>query len=112
MADYYPLLAKALAGLPSNSTQNSRQAIYDRARKALIGQLRSMRPPLPEEDIAREDAALDAAITRLENERLAPASAQGAAPPAPGAAPASGDTPPRPAASTTVPISPVPQKPP
>jgi hypothetical protein len=103
MADYYPLLAKALAGLPNNSTQNSRQAIYDRARKALIGQLRSMRPPLPEEDIAREDAALDSAISRLESERLAAA-------PAPGAAPVSGDAPPRAAASTTVPISPVPQK--
>jgi hypothetical protein len=111
MADYYPLLAKALAALPINSTQNSRQAIYDRARKALIGQLRSMRPPLPEEDIAREDAALDAAIARLENERSAAAPAQGAAPPATvAAAPASGGAPPKPAVS--VPVAGVPQKPP
>jgi hypothetical protein len=108
MADYYPLLAKALAALPINSTQNSRQAIYDRARKALIGQLRSMRPPLPEEDIAREDAALDAAIARLENERSAAAAA--APPAAVAAAPASGGAPPKPAVS--VPAAGAPQKPP
>jgi len=49
MADYYPLLAKALAGLPSTTTPAARQAIYDRARKALIGQLRSLKPPLAED---------------------------------------------------------------
>src|SRR5579863_7199106 len=72
MADYYPLLAKALAGLPSTTTPAARQAIYDRARKALIGQLRSLKPPLAEDVIAREEAALDAAVARLEGERGAP----------------------------------------
>ncbi|HLW93339.1 MAG TPA: hypothetical protein VKS78_18815 [Roseiarcus sp.] len=102
MADYYPLLAKALAGLPSSSTQTSRQAIYDRARKALIGQLRSMRPPLPEEDIAREDAALDAAIARLEGEKGgAPAAGAAAKPAAAPAAPQKPAAPPvRPAAAS------------
>jgi hypothetical protein len=72
MADYYPLLAKALAGLPNTTTPAARQAIYDRARKALIGQLRSLKPPLAEDVIAREEAALDAAVARLEGERGAP----------------------------------------
>ena len=67
MADYYPLLAKALANLPTRAAPTARRAIYERARKALIGQLRSIRPPVPESDIAvEEDAALDQAIARLE----------------------------------------------
>ena len=58
MAEYYPLLAKAVATLP-NSTGESRKVVYDRARKALIGQLRTLHPPVPDEDIARESEALD-----------------------------------------------------
>lgn len=67
MADYYPLLAKAVAGL-SNSTPETRRAIYERARTALIGQLRRMDPPVPEADLDREAEALEAAVTRLEAE--------------------------------------------
>jgi hypothetical protein len=67
MADYYPLLAKAVSGLKS-STPESRHAIYERARKALLGQLRAMQPPAPEAAIEREAQALDEAITRLERE--------------------------------------------
>jgi hypothetical protein len=48
MADYYPLLAKAIAGLPE-STAEARQAVYDRARMALFGQLRNLDPPVPED---------------------------------------------------------------
>jgi hypothetical protein len=65
MADYYPLLAKAVSGLKA-STPETRQAIYERARKALLGQLRSMQPPAPEGAIEREAEALDEAIARLE----------------------------------------------
>ena len=94
MADYYPLLAKALANLPSRSAASTRRAIYERARKALIGQLRSIQPPMPEGDIANEDAALDRAIARLEAEYGAlPASAApppATAPKAPLGAPAPG----------------------
>src|SRR5438105_2544251 len=68
MADYYPLLAKAVANLPNRGTPTARRAIYERARKALIGQLRSIQPPIPESDIAAEDGALDQAIARLEAE--------------------------------------------
>lgn len=70
MADYYPLIAKAVAGLPS-STPETRSAIYQRARNALLGQLRRLDPPIPESDVARESASLEVAIARLEAE-LAP----------------------------------------
>src|SRR6185437_14779391 len=68
MADYYSLLARAVANLPKSSPPSTRRAIYERARKALTNQLRSLKPPLPESDIAREERALDEAVTRLETE--------------------------------------------
>ncbi|MHB8886131.1 MAG: hypothetical protein ACYC5H_13845 [Methylovirgula sp.] len=70
MAEYYPLLAKAVAGLP-NSTPEIRRAVYERARKALLAQLLSLDPPLAEADIARETEALDGAVARLEGELAA-----------------------------------------
>jgi len=72
MAEYYPLLAKAIASLP-NSNPETRRAIYERARKALLGQLRAVQPPVPENDIDKENQALDLAIARLESEFAAPA---------------------------------------
>jgi hypothetical protein len=74
MADYYPLLAKAVAGL-SNSTPEARRAIYERARTALLGQLRRLEPPVPEADVERESQALEVAVARLEAE-LAPRQAE------------------------------------
>lgn len=67
MAEYYPLLAKAVAGIP-NSTPEMRRAVYDRARKALLAQLTNLNPPIPESDIARETQSLDEAVERLEAE--------------------------------------------
>ena len=67
MAEYYPLLAKAIGSLP-NATPEKRQVVYDRARKALIGQLRTLHPPVPDEDIERESIELDRAVERLEGE--------------------------------------------
>ena len=81
MAEYYPLLARAIAGLPQ-STPDARRAIYDRARSALIGQLRAVQPPIAEDDIQRESRMLDDAIARLEQEIKASAP-QPVAPPAP-----------------------------
>ena len=46
MADYYPLIARAIAGLDPNAPGESRRALYERARTALIAQLRSVQPPL------------------------------------------------------------------
>ncbi len=67
MADYYPLLSKAVTGLKT-STPETRGAIYERARTALLGQLRNMQPPAPEAAIEREARALDEAIARIELE--------------------------------------------
>jgi hypothetical protein len=78
MADYYPLLAKAVAAKAQSSSQVRRE-IYERARKALLGQLRAIQPPIPEPDIDRENQALDEAIDRLENELAAKEAAAAAA---------------------------------
>jgi hypothetical protein len=66
MADYRPLLTRAVANLPSTSTVATRRAIYERARKAQLAQLGTLRLPLPESDIAREEEALDQAIALVE----------------------------------------------
>ena len=68
MADYHSLLMRAVANLPNAGTPATRGALYGRARKALLEQLRSLRPPLPESDIAREEKALDAAIAEIERQ--------------------------------------------
>ena len=84
MADYYSLLAKAVSNLPKAGPEPARKAIYDRARKALVRQLRSLGPALSEADIAREEAALEAAIGKLEGQfspaAPTPPSAAGARP--------------------------------
>ncbi len=68
MADYYPLVAKAVAGLEKNSGEG-RRALYERARTALVGQLRGMTDPtLTEAEITRERLALEEAIRKVEAE--------------------------------------------
>lgn len=100
MADYYPLLARALDALPDRSPA-LRKAVYERARNALISQLRSLDPPLSEADIDLERQALDKAIARLEVDHGGvPAPANDVPPPtvvapAPPASPAA-DPPPAP----------------
>jgi hypothetical protein len=89
MADYHSLLMRAVANLPSAGTPATREAIYVRARNALIEQLRSLRPPLPEADIAREASALDAAIAKIE----ANYGTQSAAPSSPASASSAGAKP-------------------
>jgi hypothetical protein len=66
MADYQPLLTRAVANLPSTSTVATRGAIYKRVREAQLAQLGTVRPPLPEIDVAREREALDQAIALTE----------------------------------------------
>jgi hypothetical protein len=67
MADFYPLLSRAVSGLP-NQTPEIRQAIYERARNALLGQLRSAGPEPDQAIIDAELASLDQAIQRVEAE--------------------------------------------
>jgi hypothetical protein len=65
MTDYYPLVARAVAGLSTN-TGELRRALYERARTALVSQLRNSEPPLSEDDITRERLALEEAIRKVE----------------------------------------------
>ncbi len=67
MADYYPLIARAVGGLDKNTGEN-RRALYDRARAALVSQLRGVEPALDETDITRERLALEEAIRKVEAE--------------------------------------------
>src|SRR5919107_2839424 len=71
MADYYPLIARAVEGLPEQ-TPDRRHAVYERARTALIAQLRSLNPPLSEAEIQQESRSLDEAITRVEADHAPP----------------------------------------
>jgi hypothetical protein len=67
MADYYPLIARAVSGLDKNTGEN-RRALYDRARVALVNQLRGVQPALEESDITRERLGLEEAIRKVEAE--------------------------------------------
>src|SRR5712675_2443009 len=68
MADYYPLIARAIAGLDPDAPGESRRAIYERARAALIALLRSAQPPLSQSEITRERLSLEEAIRKVESE--------------------------------------------
>jgi hypothetical protein len=68
MADYYPLIARAIAGLDPSAPGESRRALYERARAALIAQLRGVQPPLSESEITRERLALEEAVRKVESE--------------------------------------------
>ncbi|MGE3150728.1 MAG: hypothetical protein AB7K04_16885, partial [Pseudorhodoplanes sp.] len=67
MADYYPLIARAVAGLEKN-TGEARRALYERARTALVAQLRGVVPALDEAEITRERLALEESIRKVEAE--------------------------------------------
>lgn len=68
MADYYPPIARSIAGLNVNAPGESRRSVYERARAALITRLRSVDPPLSESEITRERLSLEEAIRRVETE--------------------------------------------
>lgn len=68
MAEYYPLISRAVGGLSDNSGEN-RRALYERARGALVAQLRGASPALDETQITRERLALEDAIRRVEAEQ-------------------------------------------
>ena len=82
MADYYPLIARAVAGLEKNTGEN-RRALYERARTALVAQLRGVEPPLDESEITRERLALEEAIRKVEAESARRAREEPRKPPPP-----------------------------
>jgi hypothetical protein len=55
--DYYSLIARAVEGLDT-STGECRRALYERARNALVAQLRSNEPAPLEADITKESSPL------------------------------------------------------
>jgi len=82
MADYQPLITRAVSGLDKNTGEN-RRALYERARNALVNQLRSVEPALDESDITRERLALEDAIRKVEAEAVRRTLAEPAEMPAP-----------------------------
>src|SRR5450432_2426750 len=67
MADYYPLISRAVAGLEKNTGEN-RRALYERARSALVSQLRGVEPAPEESEITHERLALEESIRKVEAE--------------------------------------------
>src|SRR3954468_2999909 len=67
MTDYYPLVKRAVEGLDKGSGEG-RRALYERARTALLAQLRGLNPPLSESEITRERLALEEAVRKVEAE--------------------------------------------
>ncbi len=68
MADYYSLIKRAVDRLDPSAPDESRRAIYERARVAQLTQLRSMSPSLTKAEITREQLALEAAVHKVEAE--------------------------------------------
>jgi hypothetical protein len=67
MTDYYPLIFRAIGALEKNNGDN-RRTIDDRARVALLAQLRGVTPALDGSDITRERLALEESIRKVEAE--------------------------------------------
>jgi hypothetical protein len=65
MADFYPLLVRAVAKLTIDSPQ-ARQELYDHARNVLVTQLSRDHPRASAPEIMREQIALEAAIRSIE----------------------------------------------
>ena len=76
MADFTDVLSRAVAG---KKTYDERRAVYERARQALVNQLRALDPPLPESDVTRQRLALEESIRKIESEASSLAAAARAA---------------------------------
>ena len=67
MADYKELIRRAIQALPENNGA-ARRAVYEKARAALVGQLRGLNPPLPARDITQHRLQLEDCIRQVEQE--------------------------------------------
>jgi lipoprotein-anchoring transpeptidase ErfK/SrfK len=68
MVDYYAILSRAIDTAEA-SDRSWRRNLYDRARRTLVSEMRARRPQPMQAEIARELAALEAAVKRIEAER-------------------------------------------
>ncbi|HZP18619.1 MAG TPA: hypothetical protein VFB16_00290 [Bauldia sp.] len=111
MAEYYAVLKKAVGSLDGNAA-DARRAVYDKARNALIGQLKAVDPPLTTAEISRQRLELEEAIRKVEREAAsAPSSppvARPANPPIAIALPRAEPPPPPPPPASTPPVSEMP----
>jgi hypothetical protein len=71
MADYYSVLARAVVNLETGE-HGAREELYERARSIIVAELRKQNPRISALAITREQAALEAAIRRLETELQPP----------------------------------------
>jgi lipoprotein-anchoring transpeptidase ErfK/SrfK len=69
MVDYYPVLLRAVSA-PEAGDAQWRRGVYDHARQVVAKQMRARRPPARMAEVAAEQAALEAAIMRIEAEIL------------------------------------------
>ena len=67
MADYYSIIANAVSALDCN-TEDARQRLYQRARAALIAEMRGAEPALNQSDILVARISLEEAIGEVEAE--------------------------------------------
>jgi hypothetical protein len=67
MSDFYPVIARAVSQLPNNSAQ-ARKQLYEDARQIIVAHLRAQDPPKSGREIMRAQAALEAAIQKVELE--------------------------------------------
>jgi hypothetical protein len=67
MADYYPLVAKAIGALGPN-TEETRRQVYDRARAALLSEVHKFVPAWNASEIMAEQLFLELAIGEVEAE--------------------------------------------
>src|SRR5690606_29551017 len=65
--DYKELLRRAVEALPENNGA-ARRAVYEKARAALVGQLRAINPPLAARDITTHRLQLEDCIRQVEQE--------------------------------------------
>ena len=65
MTDYVNILARAVTEKPN---YEERRHVYERARQALVTQLRKTNPPLSESDITKQRLALENAIRDVERQ--------------------------------------------
>ncbi|MEX0627148.1 MAG: hypothetical protein WD230_00790, partial [Cucumibacter sp.] len=67
MADYKELLRRAIEAL-AESNGAARRQVYEKARSALVAQLRAIQPPLPAREITQHRLKLEDCIRQVEQE--------------------------------------------